>query len=175
MDHDSPKGQLKAYGGPVAAMAWLLLVSVGCDPVQRVEQTVVLKVSEFAVESELGANPLTVTISEYYELSDRERELESYNPERGKQLYPWTPRVEVDDSGSASITYGVTAIDSTSGSTPPESRYPITNKTFRVKVQSKDGKSEELLLPMKVGESVTGKTFQVVVESLSKAKYVDPK
>jgi hypothetical protein len=141
---------------------------IGCDPVTRVEQTVMLKVSRTATEG--SGDSFSVSIREFHEHSPDDK-FQQFNPDWENQLYPWTPAVAADDSGRVSIVYGVTKLDHAKPATPPRSRDPLTDRLFRVRVRD-DGGVDEVLLRMRAGEVAKAQRHEVMVESLSKAKYV---
>lgn len=150
----------------------LVTLATGCDPVSRVEQTIVLRVS--ALEAEEDNSRLIVSIREFHQKTAKDTELEKLNPQREFQLYPWTPDVRVDDSSLAKIEYGETTLAPRHGKTPPSTRDLFTCKVFHVRVSSENGHTEELVLQMCQGESVTGDMYQVSVVSISSPSYANP-
>jgi hypothetical protein len=147
---------------------YLTACCIGCDPVTRVEQTVVLKVSPTAIQG--SGDSISVSIREFHEHLPNDK-FQQFNPDWENQLYPWTPAITADDSGRVSIVYGVTKLDHAKPETPPRSRDPLMDRLFRVRVRD-DGGVDEVLLRMRAGEVAEGQRHDVTVESLSKSKYV---
>lgn len=158
----------------ISATLIVCAFSIGCDPVRRVQQTAVLQVTSLDSAVPGYADVLSVSIRECHQPSKRDEELERFSPGRTEDMYPWTPSVETDALGLARVTYGVTALDRSKGNTPPTRRYPLEGRLFRVRIQEKDGKVDELLLLMRQGETAKGLRHQVVVERVSNAVYVNP-
>jgi len=144
----------------------------GCDPVRRVEQTVVLKIS--SVDDVESPSNVSIAIREFHQASQDDEEFERFNPKRREQMYPWTQHVNTDKSGRATIVYGRTMLDRSRGNVPPKSRYPLEGKAFNVKIMGSHGKTEELIVDMVQGATVEGRGHRITVEAITRAVYVDP-
>ena len=148
------------------------VVAVGCDPVRRVEQSVVLKITSLDETSSPGSD--SIAIREYHQPSKRDLEFERFNPNRREQMYPWTQYVKTDNSGRARILYGVTMLDGSKGNFPPRSRNPLEGHIFIVRIRGGDDEIDELNLEMAKGTTAQGRSHLVTVEKITKAVYVNP-
>ncbi len=155
---------------PVALL--IVVVTVGCDPVRRVEQSVVLKTSSLDETSSPGSE--SIAIREYHKPSKDDQEFERFNPERREQMYPWTQDVKTDKSGRVRIVYGVTMIDRSEGNVPPRSRYPLEGHIFSVRIRGRDGEIDELNVEMSKGTTAQGRRHRITVEKITTAVYVNP-
>lgn len=153
----------------------ICVLAVGChfgDPVRRVEQSVVLRVSSLA---EAASPPsASIAIREFYLPSKRDEEFARFNPKHFEQMYPWTQAVKTDESGRATIVYGVSMLDGSTGNVPPASRYPLEGHTFTVRVTGSDGETDVVQLEMSEGTSAEGRKHRITVEGFTDAVYVDP-
>lgn len=156
----------------IAPALFIAVFALGCDPITRVEQSVVLRVSSVDGQSLLSS--VSLSVREYHQPSADDEEFERFNPQRREQMYPWTQDVETDESSRATIVYGVTMVDRSRGNVPPSSRRPLEGHVFTVRIKGSDGEIDELNLEMSEGTTAEGRRHRIAVEKITKAIYVNP-
>ena len=149
----------------IPAALFIAVFASGCepvisvDPVTRVQQSAVLKVS--SVNEAGSPSSVSIAVREYHQPSPRDQEFERFNPKHREQMYPWTQDVQTDNSGRARIVYGVTMIDRSKGNVPPPSRYPLEGRIFSVRITGRDGETDKLNLKMSEGTTAQGRSYRV--------------
>ena len=73
-----------------------------------------------------------------------------------------------DQLGNANIEIEYTAIDRTSGPTPPSSRDFVTGKPYCVKIVKRETSDDELRVSMRQGELAEGKLCSVTITAIEK-------
>lgn len=127
---------------------------VGCDPVRTTSQTVHLRV----IASDSGAPA-----------AGREMSVRLDDPSATGD--PWAVGVSTRE-GDVSIEIQYTSIDRNRGSRPPASKDFVTGRRYLIKLRDSKVPEETLSVPMRVGESVKGRTYAVTVVSIGYPRYV---
>jgi hypothetical protein len=148
----------------------LCLLTAGCDPTRTTSQTIRLRVLDSASGKPLAGARVWMK----WDYRDYERS----EPQRRDQIrenwrqFPWSSS-PTDSAGGANIHIKYTAIDGTRGPMPPPSRDWITDKPYVVRVRHGNVPDEILSLVVTPGQSVQGKSFTVVIDSIDNPFYCD--
>jgi hypothetical protein len=139
---------------------------VGCgDPVKTTSQSVRLRVVDLTSGKPVAGASVSLKL-DYLTPHPQSDEVRGYDP--------WFHSVTAGD-GQADIAVEYTALDRSWGANPPAGRDWVTGKPYLVRVEKDQTPEEESSVVMKVGGSVKGKAFTVIVIRIKKPRYTETK
>jgi hypothetical protein len=149
--------------------------TIGCDPVRKTRQTIVLRVIDTA--SQIPAANLSVQLKDDFDRNTANSpDFQRFSQEvRQSARTTWEGcrwfSCVTDPDGRAVADIEIASLDRTRGREPPSNR-DITGEYYLVRVTATDGSAETLSIRLNAGEQTARKRFTVIVIQILKPTYV---